>query len=81
MKPHITFRFDDLADAVACATQHDNMAMLECTTRGGRRVYFATDSGATGADELMKLWGVAVDDPDDEIVGPAKVIARHRFTR
>src|SRR5882672_7172037 len=72
---HITFRFDALSDAVACCVAHDNMALLECRTRGGKIVYFATDSGAEGADGLMKLWGVEEED-DDQIVGPIIVQAR-----
>ena len=75
---HITLRFDALSDAVACCVAHDNMVLLEGRTRGGKTVYFATDSGATGADELMRLWGVE-EEHDDEIVGPLIVQAHVNF--
>jgi hypothetical protein len=75
---HVTLKFDDLSDAVACCVAHNNMALLEGRTRGGKIVYFATNSGAEGADELMKLWGVEEED-DEQIVGPIIVRAHVNF--
>jgi len=78
----LALRFDDLCEAINFMVhgpvRNRSSALVEFNTSAGKRTFFVTDSGATGAEELMRLSGIESDDPDDEIVGCGIVQCTYR---